>query len=76
MDAPKARVMDGRVRVVAVHCPRLGCQRTVAEHRTCPYCFGGDLEVAWGDHALFCDYRPNTDATHFGFPTDTARSRA
>lgn len=51
-----------------VMCRRLGRTRTVAEHLSCPYCFGGEGEVTSGDRACFCDFDPDSDAVVFGFP--------
>lgn len=51
-----------------VTCCRLGTSRTVAEHLSCPYCFGAAGEVASGDRSRFCDFDPDHDATIFGFP--------
>ena len=39
----------------------------------CPYCFGGDKEVATGDHEKFCDFEPGKDPVSFGFPKDSER---
>lgn len=51
-----------------VPCRRLDAAFTVAEHRDCPYCVGGAADVATGDHARFCTFRPGVDPVCFGFP--------
>lgn len=69
--APEAKPVE--MHVVAVRCPRLGCMRTVAEHRECPYCYGPEQAIATADRRCFCDYRPQVDATTFGFPEEFGR---
>jgi hypothetical protein len=54
-------------------CKRTGEQVEVATHAECPYCFGRAAEIEEGRHEAFCDYQPEKDPMHFGFPADTSR---
>jgi hypothetical protein len=51
-----------------VQCRRVHRKLTIQEHLVCPYCFGCAADVAWGDHANFCEFRPGIDPINFGFP--------
>jgi hypothetical protein len=53
---------------VEIHCRRLGRSLPVEEHVKCLYCFGQAGEILTGDHAKFCDFDPEKDPIHFGFP--------
>lgn len=59
----------------SVHCPRIGCARTVQEHAECPYCYGKESDIAPGDRARFCDYDAKKDPVTFGFPPEASRFR-
>lgn len=63
-----------KFRVTRVWCRRLGRHLPVAEHQACPYCFD-EQGVPTARHAEFCDYRPDEDPIHFGFPEDRGRYR-
>jgi hypothetical protein len=56
-----------------IWCRRYQRERPVAEHNLCLYCFGRQSEVESGDHEKFCDYNPDQDPKHFGFPEDNIR---
>jgi len=56
-----------------IHCRRVDALYTTAQHRACPYCFGGEGDVLKGDHAAFCDFKPGQDPVVFGFPDDQGR---
>lgn len=56
-----------------VPCRRTGRVREIPEHVACPYCFGRAEDVASGDHARFCDFRPGVDPIAFGFPETYGR---
>jgi hypothetical protein len=56
-------------------CRRVDAVYSVEEHRDCPYCFGTEADVATGDHAKFCDFKPGQDPICFGFPDDRGRYR-
>ena len=64
------------VRLKALRCRRTGEQVDLDEHASCPYCFGRMPVIERGDHRGFCDYRPEVDPIHFGFPPDAARHRS
>jgi hypothetical protein len=59
-----------------VPCRRLTVERTVDDHRRCPYCFGRAEDVASGKHARFCDFDAERDPIVFGFPTRFGRYAA
>ncbi|MCB9881398.1 MAG: hypothetical protein H6834_06375 [Planctomycetes bacterium] len=56
-----------------VYCRRLKEMKPLAEHTECMYCFGklGQVDGSHYDH--FCDYDPDKDPIHFGFPQDSSR---
>jgi len=56
-----------------VHCRRTNQQYSHAEHKRCPYCYGGLADVADGAHGEFCDFNPDEDPIAFGFPPDGTR---
>ncbi|MFO0984771.1 MAG: hypothetical protein U1E76_24105 [Planctomycetota bacterium] len=58
---------------VCISCQRLRRRRTIAEHRSCPYCFGDPVEIARGDYERFCDYWRAFDPVSFGFPETYGR---
>ena len=59
-----------------VHCRRLGVDRSVDDHLSCPYCFGRRAElVTEGQLTRFCDFSPTEDPVCFGFPDDTSRNQ-
>lgn len=51
-----------------VFCRRIRMPLTVADHRSCPYCFGEAKDVSTGDHSKFCDFEEGKDPICFGFP--------
>lgn len=57
----------------AIHCRRTGQEYDADEHMRCPYCFGTESVVQDGKHTDFCDFDPEKDPTHFGFPGDSTR---
>ncbi len=61
------------MRVTELFCERLQHKRTPEEHLACPYCSGGEREVASGRRELFCEFVRGRDATHFGFPDEGER---
>lgn len=56
-----------------IHCRRVDALYTTAQHRACPYCFGGEGDVLSTDHERFCDFKPGQDPIVFGFPDDQGR---
>ena len=56
-----------------IRCRRVDATFTVAEHKDCPYCFGKPADVATGQHAAFCDFKPGKDPIIFGFPDEFGR---
>ncbi len=65
-----------QVRLTRLLCKRTGEQYDLQEHQRCPYCWGGRERLERGRHADFCDYDPERDPVHFGFPAETARHRS
>jgi hypothetical protein len=64
--------VDGSKKSVdRVVCRRLSVERDVAEHLSCPYCFGKAADVETGDRQKFCDFKPGEDPVCFGFPETT-----
>ena len=57
-----------------VFCRRVKRFLHTQEHRNCLYCFGEKDEVQSGKHEVFCDFRPDLDPVHLGFPEETDRS--
>ena len=51
-----------------VFCRRIHLPLAVADHKSCPYCFGAESDVRTGDHAKFCDFEEGKDPICFGFP--------
>jgi len=51
-----------------VFCRRIKLPLAVAEHASCPYCFGKEADVKTGDHEKFCDFQEGKDPICFGFP--------
>lgn len=51
-----------------VYCRRIDLPIPVAEHATCPYCFGKEADIRTGDHERFCDFQEGKDPICFGFP--------
>jgi hypothetical protein len=58
-----------------IRCRRVDAVYSVEEHRSCPYCFGKESEIATGDHTKFCDFKPGVDPIRFGFPDGFGRLR-
>jgi hypothetical protein len=59
--------------VKAVYCKRLDKQLPVAEHADCVYCHGDEEEIKTAEHERFCEFDPDKDPVHFGFPEGTSR---
>jgi len=53
-----------------IQCRRVDAEYTAAQHKNCPYCFGGETAIGTGDHGKFCDFKPGEDPIVFGFPDD------
>lgn len=51
-----------------IFCRRIKLALPIAEHQTCPYCFGRESDVKSGDHDKFCDFQEGKDPINFGFP--------
>lgn len=51
-----------------VYCRRIKLALPLAEHKSCPYCFGKESDIRTGDHATFCDFEEGKDPVNFGFP--------
>jgi hypothetical protein len=51
-----------------VFCRRIKLPLPVAEHASCPYCFGKESDVKTGEHERFCDFQEGKDPICFGFP--------
>lgn len=58
-----------------VYCRRVGEKFAPDEHERCAYCHGSKAEVQTGEHANFCNYDPNKDPVHFGFPEGGGRDQ-
>lgn len=56
-----------------LRCNRTGQQYSLDTHERCPYCWGSRERIERGKHEGFCDYDPDRDPIHFGFPDGTAR---
>jgi hypothetical protein len=50
-------------------CRRLQRTLLIADHKTCPYCFGDEQDVRSGDYARFCDFKRGEDPVNLGFPS-------
>lgn len=66
---------DTPYRIKELLCRRTGRRLPPQEHARCPYCFGRE-DVTSGLHERFCDYEPERDPLHFGFPPDAKRDVA
>ena len=67
--APKEQpARPAAAREQGVHCRRIDLPIPVAEHASCPYCFGKEADIRTGDHAKFCDFQEGKDPICFGFP--------
>ncbi|MBK7580527.1 MAG: hypothetical protein IPI67_10015 [Myxococcales bacterium] len=65
-----------KVRLETLRCRRTGQMFSADEHARCPYCAASaETIAASGDYTQFCDYQPNVDPVHFGFPDDTSRNK-
>lgn len=64
---------ESTARLKRVHCPRVDAQLTPSEHAACPYCHGTQEAIRSGYRVTFCDFDPDRDPTHFGFPDDFGR---
>ncbi len=51
-----------------VFCRRIKLPMSMAEHKSCPYCFGKESDIKTGEHGKFCDFEEGKDPIHFGFP--------
>jgi hypothetical protein len=51
-----------------VFCRRVKVALPIAEHKSCPYCFGKESDIKSGDHDKFCDFQEGKDPICFGFP--------
>ena len=58
----------GQLRLKRLLCKRTGQQYTLERHERCPYCWGDRQRIERGRHEDFCDYDPERDPLHFGFP--------
>ena len=56
-----------------IYCRRVGKRYAPAEHEECAYCHGSKAEIETGEHGKFCNYDPDKDPVHFGFPSESAR---
>jgi hypothetical protein len=56
-----------------VTCRRIGKRLPPDEHARCAYCHGDKAEIQTGEHGKFCNYDPNKDPVHFGFPPGAKR---
>ncbi len=56
-----------------VFCMRLEARLPAAEHAQCAYCHGAKADIAPGEHKEFCNFDPEKDPIHFGFPEGTTR---
>ncbi len=56
-----------------IHCRRVDKKLAPCEHEACPYCHGSKAQVETGEHGLFCNYDPEKDPVHFGFPNEGTR---
>ena len=56
-----------------IYCRRLGKKFAPDEHATCDYCHGDKVEIQTGEHGKFCNYDPDKDPVHFGFPEGGSR---
>jgi hypothetical protein len=60
-------------KLTRLRCRRTGRWTSLAEHARCPYCFGTEKDLARGRYQGFCDFKPERDPVHFGFPPDARR---
>ena len=60
-------------RLKTLRCRRVDRLVDLAEHEACPYCFGHRQELASGRYETFCDWQPDRDPVHFGFPPEAQR---
>ncbi len=58
-----------------VHCRRVGKLLVPGEHEECLYCHGSKDQIQTGEHGCFCNYDPEKDPVHFGFPTENVRDQ-
>ncbi|KAA3615212.1 MAG: hypothetical protein DWQ01_00375 [Planctomycetota bacterium] len=75
MSEPKDQTSNPEPPPDPVHCRRVDRSLPPGEHLQCPYCFGKLAEVEAGEHRRFCDFQPDQDPLHFGFPGDDSRSQ-
>jgi len=60
-------------RIKQLRCRRVDRLVDLAEHEACPYCFGHRQELSSGRYETFCDWQPDRDPVHFGFPPEAQR---